>query len=59
MKISESDCLLEETSFDGAAGSKGTATVFGAPEGFLKDPWSSLLEERSRPDILTKEKEGL
>ncbi len=59
VKMSESDCLLEETSFDGAAGSEGTATVFGAPGVFSTDPRSSLLLEGSRADILTREKAGL
>ena len=41
VKRSDSDCLLEETSFEGAAGSLSTTTAPGAPGVFEGDLASS------------------
>jgi len=43
VKISESDCLFEDTSLDGAAGSSATTTAPGAPGDFQSLTLFSLL----------------
>ena len=43
VKKSDNDCLFDETSLDGAAGSSGTTTVPGAPGTFSVLPRSSSL----------------